>query len=97
MPATPRRINKAEAASNPTSQLVRPNNAIGININGIPISVTTQESFSLDNVEIYDTAYIGSTIQFSSNYNSYLRNLTIKNSIYQEVDDSESDSDDGFI
>ena len=41
IPTTPRTINKAIAAAKPASQFTSPNNAIGTNINGIPINHCT--------------------------------------------------------
>ena len=57
------------------------------NIIGIPISIIALDNFCLDKVGIYSTTYIGCTIQLSSIYNAEFRNLEIRSSKYQEVED----------
>ncbi len=54
---------------------------------GIPFSIISYENIVLNNIHIYNTTYIGSTIQLASINNIEIKNLKIKDSHYQEVED----------
>jgi hypothetical protein len=57
------------------------------NIQGLPIMVGAYDEISFDEIKIYNTTYRGSAIQLSSIRTAIFRNLEIRGSRYQEVED----------
>ncbi len=55
---------------------------------GLPIIITAYNEINFHNVKILNTTYMGSSIQLSSNYLALFRNIEIRDSRYQEVEDS---------
>jgi PKD repeat protein len=58
------------------------------NIQGISIAIDAYNEIICENTKILDTSHFGCSIQLSSIYNTEFRNLEIRNSMYQEVEES---------